>query len=199
MRRYSTMQLPPEITYEGIEKNSTIDDLINKNIAKLEKICDYIISAHIAVESYNRRHSTGNYYRIRIALRIPPKHEIVVKHTSETGRQFEPLPAIIRRTFESAERQLESLVEKQRNEVKAHTRNETMAIVDKIFRDEGYGFLRALDGHQIYFHKNSCLHGEWEILRTGINVRYTEQEGEKGSQASSIEIADKRGARELHK
>ncbi len=192
------MQVPPEITYEGVERTSALDDLINKNIAKLEKTCDYIISAHIAIESYSRRHRTGNYFRVRIDLRIPPKHEMVVKRTSEASRQFEPLPAIIRRTFDSAERQLESLVERQRHEVKVHPQNEVMAIVDKLFPDEGYGFLRSLDGQQIYFHKNSCLHGEWERLKPGTGVRYTEQEGEKGPQASSVEIVDKRGAQEIH-
>jgi cold shock CspA family protein len=123
---------------------------------------------------------------------------MVVKRTSEASRQFEPLDAIIRRTFESAQRQLESLVEKQRNQVKAHTSNDVTALVDKIFRDEGYGFLRTLDGQQVYFHKNSCLHGEWERLTPGTGVRYTEQEGEKGLQASSVEIVDKRGPRETH-
>ena len=190
------MQVPPEITYEGVEKTSALDDLINKNIAKLEKICDYIVSVHVAIGSFSRRHRTGNYYRVRIDLRIPPRHEIVVKRTSETQRQFEPLPAIIRRTFASAEKQLESLVEKQRNEVKAHTKSGAMALVDKIFRDEDYGFLRTADGQQMYFHKNSCLQGEWELLQPGTGVRYTEQEGEKGPQASSIEIVDRRGLRE---
>lgn len=184
------MQTTPEVTYLGVEKTAALDKLISKEIAKLEKICDYIISINVAVESYSRRHRTGNYYRIRINLRIPPKHEMVVKRTSGTEGQLEPLPAVIRKTFEAAGRQLETLVEKQRKEIKAHNKKEVMALVDNIFRAEGYGYLRSLGGQQVYFHKNSC-HDDWEKIEPGMNVRYISQEGEKGLQASSVEIIDK--------
>lgn len=193
------MQVPPEITYIGVERTAALDDLMQKQVARLEKICDYIISVHIAVQNYTQRHRTGNSYRVRVDTRIPRKQEMVVKRVSVASRRFEPLPTVIRRAFESAERKLGSLVERQRNEVKFHPQNQVMAFVDKVFQEEGYGFLKSLDGRQIYFHKNSCLHREWERLRVGTGVRYTEEEGEKGPQATSLEIVDKPGARETHR
>ncbi|MDD4859508.1 MAG: HPF/RaiA family ribosome-associated protein [Dehalococcoidales bacterium] len=192
------MQVPPEISYEGVEKTAALDELILNQIAKLEKVCNYIVSARIAVESYTQSRHTGNAYRVRIDIHIPHAQNMVVKRVSVASREFEPLPTIIKRAFKSAERQLAKLTEIKRREVKSHPDNEVTAFVDRIFRDEGYGFLRALDGHQVYFHRNSCLHGEWERLTAGTGVRYTEELGDKGPQASSIEIVNKPGAREMH-
>ncbi len=45
----------------------------------------------------------------------------------------------------------------------------------------------------LYFHKNSVLGDEFERLEPGTGVRYVEEQGEKGPQASTIQIMDKPG------
>jgi cold shock CspA family protein/ribosome-associated translation inhibitor RaiA len=218
------MQVPPEITYKNIEATKALDDLIQKQIARLEKVCNYIVSLRVIVEQEQGRHQLGNPYLVRLDIRVPPNHELVVtrqsvlhvdakpktepsgeedeeataKHSTITSRKDEPLPAVIRRTFDSARRRLERLVELQRGEVKAHSENQVMAFVDKLNREDGFGFLRSLEGEQIYFHRNSTLHGEWERINVGTGVRYTSEMGEKGAQATSVEIVNKPGASEMH-
>ncbi len=110
----------------------------------------------------------------------------------------EPLQALIRRTFDSARRQLEKEVEKQRGEEKTSAQLQTQAVVEKIFRDEGYGFLRSLDGQQVYFHQNSVLHDHWNNMTAGTIVRYVPELGEKGLQASTVEMVNKPGVAEMH-
>ncbi len=188
------MQVPPEISYRGLEKQDRIDNLVGARIAKLEKICDYIISCHIAVEQNQKNRQTGNPFRVRILVRVPPGHELVAERISTRGEREEPLAAVIRRAFDAMEKQLKELVEKQRNDVKTHPTVETSALVECIFPDEGYGFLRSLDGRQIYFHKNSVLHGEFDRLEIGTGVRFSEEMGENGPQATTIEIENKPGS-----
>jgi cold shock CspA family protein len=216
------MQVPPEISLKGFVMNLEIDTLLQRQIARLERVCDYIISLRVAIEKEQGRHQLGNPYRVRLDIRVPPNHEIVVKRQTvlhedvrtppepETEpeminkqavlsrRKDEPLVVTIRSTFDSARRQLEKLVERQRKEVKTHPQNEIMGFIEKLFRDDEYGFIRSLEGQEIYFHKNSSLHGEWERLEVGTGVRYTEEQGEKGLQASSIEIVNKPGVHEMH-
>ncbi len=111
----------------------------------------------------------------------------------------EPVVALIRRTFDSAERELGKMVDKQRGAVKNHTQQQTTAVVQKIFRDQDYGFLRTTDSQQqVYFNKNSVLHNHWESLTVGTIVRYTPEDGEKGLQASTVELINKPGVAELH-
>ena len=119
---------------------------------------------------------------------LPPKR----------GAREEPLFALIRRTFDSAQRQLAKEVEKQHGQVKTPAQEQTQAVVERLFSDDGYGFLRSMSGEEIYFHKNSVLHGHWEGLATGATVRYSPELGEKGLQASSVEVVDKPGAAEAH-
>jgi cold shock CspA family protein/ribosome-associated translation inhibitor RaiA len=213
------MQIKPEITYKGIDGTQAVKDLILKQINKLEKVCDYMISLHVAIEKSQSRHQLGNPYRIRIDMRIPPNHELVVKRNSvihhdtrdtydkdeegvksapQSTRKDEPLPTAIRRTFDSARRQLEKLVEQERGETKSHPQNQIMAFVDRLYPQENYGFLRSLDGEQIYFHRNSTLHEEWDRIKVGTGVRYVVEEGEKGLQATTVEIVNKPGAYEIH-
>lgn len=229
------MQLPPEIVFKGVETTSQINELVSRGIARLEQICDYIISTRIAIEQAQGRHQTGNPYRMRIDIRIPGRPEIIVKRSSKAlrkipdghaaaqtasalrglpepkesqpvrrsplpqrGKRDEPLMALIRRTFDVARREIEKTVEKQRGEVKTPAYQTLLAVVEKIFREEGYGFVRTLDGQQVYFHKNSVLHGHWEDLKVGTAVRYTPELGEKGLQASTLEPVEKLGAAESH-
>ncbi len=110
----------------------------------------------------------------------------------------EPLAALIRRTFATAQRELRKEVEKQRGDVKRPVQLDSMAVVEKLFPEQEYGFLRTPDGQQVYFHKNGVLHRHWDGLAPGTMVRYTPQEGIEGLQASSIEILDKPGIREQH-
>ena len=102
----------------------------------------------------------------------------------------EPLSALIRRTFDSARRELEKAVDRQRGKVKTPAQQQNQAIVEKIFREQQYGFLGTLDGQQVYFHKNSVLHKHWENLKVGTIVRYTLEVGEKGIQASTVEPSE---------
>ena len=78
--------------------------------------------------------------------------------------------------------------------MKAHPQNQVTAFVERLLREDGYGFLRTIEGEQIYFNKNSTLHGEWDRMKVGTGVRYAAEQGEKGMQATSIEIVDKLGA-----
>lgn len=116
------MQIPPEITYRNIEKTDEIENLVANKIAKLEQVCDYMVSCRVEVERPHRNQQTASPYRVRIDVRVPPGHELVVKRISTEGEREEPLDAVLRRAFEAMRRQLKELVERQRGDVKAHSK-----------------------------------------------------------------------------
>ncbi len=182
------MQIPVEISYREVNKNDYIDNIIREKVKKLEKICDYMTSCRIAVEKRHRSINTGNPYRVRIAVRVPPGHELVVERKPGEGEMSDNLDKVVRYAFNAARKQLEKLVEIQRKKVKRHPQQEVTAIVDRINREEGYGFLRTSNGREIYFHRNSVLNKDFEKLVTGIGVNYFEELGEEGPQASSVHV-----------
>jgi cold shock CspA family protein len=50
------------------------------------------------------------------------------------------------------------------------------------------------DERQVYFHRNSVLHGDFERLAIGTEVRFSAEDGDDGPQASSVQIVAKLGA-----
>ncbi len=185
------MQVPLEITYRNIPEMPELELLIREKAAKLERYCDYISSCRVAVEKRHESQQSGQPYRVRVELNVPPGHRLVASKDSSGGDIHTELPTIVRQAFEASRRQLEKLTAQQRGDVKQHPQHETMALVEKIYTEEGYGFLRTVEGRSIYFHKNSLLNFDFEKLTTGTGVRFVEREGEEGPQASSVQITEK--------
>lgn len=188
------MQVPLEVTYRDVPHTETIEALVQEKVAKLERICDHINSCHIAIEKVHDRPRSGSPYRVRIDLTVPPGHELVADQNPGEGNQYEPLEAVIRDAFEAAERQLKELNQRQRRQVKTHPMQETTGIVTKLFPDENYGFLKTLEGQEVYFHRNSVLHDDFDRLEIGTGVHFFVEAGEQGPQASTVKIVDKPGA-----
>ncbi len=120
----------------------------------------------------------------------PPARRGVIRR----GIREEPIVSLVRRTFDSAQRELKKVVDKQRGEIKTPAHQQASGVVERIFRDQGYGFLRTAEGEQVYFHSNSVIHGHWDALTAGTAVRYVPEVGEKGLQASTVDVIQRVGA-----
>lgn len=193
------MKVAPEITYRDVEKTDALDTLVNEKIAKLEQVCHYISSCQIAIEKIHDRPNSGSPYRVRVDITVPPGHELVAESNPGDTNQYVDVDVVIRDAFSKAQRQLKELAKQQRESDRAKTNNQaqdTMGLVIKLFRDEGYGFIKTVDDAQdIYFHRNSVLHDDFDRLEIGTGVRFFAEEGDQGMQASTVQIVDKPGHR----
>jgi cold shock CspA family protein/ribosome-associated translation inhibitor RaiA len=182
-----------EITFKGVRKTKELEDLIHRKIAKLERVSRRVVSCRVAVERRQKHQERGNPYQVRIDVTVPPAHELVSKQSASEGDMHDPLETVITRAFDAAERQLKELTKRQRGDVKTHPQQQEMGIVQQVFGDQGYGFIKTVDtGEDVYFHRNSILHGDFGRLAVGTGVRFVAELGEKGLQASSVEIVYKR-------
>ncbi|MFW6139684.1 MAG: HPF/RaiA family ribosome-associated protein [Spirochaetota bacterium] len=185
------MKIPLEITFRGVPKTQEIEDLIRKKASKLERICNYMSSCRVAVENPQKHQHRGNPYRVRIDMTVPPSHELVVRRESSKGDLHDELPKVIRDAFGAARRQVQTLVERQRGEIKTHPQQQPQGFISKMFPEESYGFIRTVDGREIYFHKNSVLNEGFEHLSIGTGVNFVEEQGVEGPQASTVRVVDK--------
>lgn len=188
------MQVPLIMTFRNVRKTEDVEELILRQSAKLERFCDHIISCRVAVEKPQEHQRTGNPFRVRIDVTVPTEHEVVVTRESSKGDLHDQLPTVLRSAFEAMRRQLKKLVAKQRRDIKTHPEQEVGGFVVTLFREEGYGFIKSVDGREIYFHRNSLLEKGFERLEIGTGVRWNEEEGEQGPQATSVRIVDKPGS-----
>jgi len=192
------MKTGVEITYRDVEKTDAIAALIQEKLAKLERLCSYISSCQIAIEKIHDRPSHGSPYRVRIDLTLPPSHELVADSNPSDVQQYVALDTVIRDAFSKMERQLKAQTRLQREAEKSQINThpqDTTALVTKIYRDLDYGFIKALDGEDIYFHRNSVIHGDFDRLEVGTGVRFVATEGEEGLRATTVQIVDKAGHR----
>jgi cold shock CspA family protein/ribosome-associated translation inhibitor RaiA len=184
------MKVPLSISYRDIEKTDAIDNLIKEKAQKLEQVCDYITSCRVAVERPHSSVRNGNPYRIRIDITVPPQQEVVVSKEPGNNYKDDALPTVIRDAFEAARKQLRKLVSLQRKDVKVHPEQEVRAIITEINKDGGFGYITTVGGREIYFHKNSVVNEVFANLEPGRGVRFAEVMGDKGPQASTIQILD---------
>lgn len=186
-----------EISFHDVPRDDAVEALIREKAQKLERVCSYLTSCRVTVEKATNRHRAGNLYHVRIDMTVPPGKELVVSRDPIDRRSQEDLHMVVRRAFEAARKQLKELVEKQHKEVKSHPEQDIEGVVTKLFREEGYGFLRDQMGRELYFHRNSVLENDFDRLEvgTGVNFFEHEDEGEHGPQASTVRIVDKPGIR----
>lgn len=115
------MEVPLEIILKNVEQKEEIEAVIDEKIAKLEQVCDHLISCRVFVEQNPTHQHAKHTYHIRVDVRMPPHHEIVVKRDSGTN-SHENIGAVLREAFIAARRQVEQIVDRQKKRVKAHTK-----------------------------------------------------------------------------
>jgi ribosomal subunit interface protein len=65
-----------------------------------------------------------------------------------------------------------------------------LGIVDRVFHEDGYGFVLTDDGEQVYFHRNAVKGGfVFEELEEGDRVALNVEAGDEGPQANAIHPA----------
>ncbi|MFP4373931.1 MAG: cold shock domain-containing protein [Spirochaetaceae bacterium] len=189
------MNVPLEISFRKIRKTQNLEELIRREAESLEDVNDHVSSCRVSVEQPQKHLKSGSPYRVRIDMTVPPKHELVARREPGHGEMHEELQTVILDTFDDARRQLRELNARQAGEEKRHPAQETTAIVHRLVPDEDFGFLKTLEGRDVYFHRNSVVNNGFDRLAVGTGVRHTEEIGEKGLQATTVRIVDKPGPR----
>ena len=181
------MQTAPEIIFHDVDRSSWVENYIQERLQRLDKFADGITSCRVSLTQEQASQHKGNRYSVMIEVRVPPNHDLAAKKAKLIHDMQTQLPALINLAFGAIERQLKKTAQLRRGDDKRHD-GQPHGIVEKLF-DEGYGFLREIgDDRQVYFHRNSVLHGDFDRLVIGTEVRFTPQDGENGPQASSVQI-----------
>jgi ribosomal subunit interface protein len=163
-----SVQKPLEITFRHMTPSPALEATIRERSAKLEKFCADMIGCHVIVETPHKHHHKGNLYDIRIDVTVPGQ-EIAVRHTPDAQHSHEDAFVAVRDAFDSMRRQLECYLEPELD----------------------YGKIETPDGREIYFHRNSVIDASFDDLVIGAEMRFVEEAGEKGPQATSAYVIGK--------
>lgn len=175
------MELPIQIATRNISLAPLEEEAIRREAMKLENFADRITSCRVLVETPHRRGNEGVQYLVRIDLTLPGG-ELVVRRQPQ-----EQLRSALQDAFDVAKRQVRDFIGRRRGVVKKHLPPDRARVLT-LFPWEGYGFLEDHRGREIYFHRNSVLNGAFDRLTEGAEVRFVEEEGEEGPQASTVSL-----------
>jgi ribosomal subunit interface protein len=183
------MQVTPQITFRNMEPSAALEAAINEKMDKLDQFYDQIIKCHVMIEAPHRHHHQGNLYSVHIDITLP-QGKVVVSRDPQRNHTHEDAYVALRDAFKAAYRQLEDYQRRQRGDVKEHVMPASGKVVTLLPTKE-YGFIRTADGREVFFHKKSVLGDAFDKLELGSEVRFDEEMGEKGPQASSVHLIGK--------
>lgn len=188
------MNMPLEITFHNLMPSPAIEAEIEKRVAKLEKLYPRLTSVRVSVEKPHRQHRTGSLFEIHVEMNVPGRM-LAVTREPKRARERSGRPTIqasLNDAFRTAEAQLKEFKAQQRGAVKTHPPM-LSGIVRRIDQRNGRGFLTTNDGKEMYFHRNSLLGGDFEKLKRGDLVQYTEALGDTGPTANKVWVGAQGG------
>jgi ribosomal subunit interface protein len=178
------MHVPLQMTFRHLAPSEAIESKVREKAAKLERFSEHVTGCHVVVEAPHRRHHQGKLYHVSVDLTLPGG-ELVVNREPQQHHAHEDVFVAIRDAFDAAVRRLEDYTRRRRMDVKTHA-EAPRGHVRKLFPEAGYGFIETPDGRDVYFHRNGVLDDGFDALVVGQAVRFAEEQGEQGPQASSV-------------
>lgn len=179
------MAVPVQITFRDIRPSAAVAAHVERRAEKLETFFDRMSKCHVVVEEPHRHSRQGKKFKVEIDMHVPGR-ELVISRTPED--QKDDLHAAIDVAFDDAERVLEDYARQRRPHSKTHVAP-PRGVIARVFQDRGYGFIAAdEDGREVYFHRNAVIGERFERLAEGTKVRFAEEDGDKGPQASTVHV-----------
>jgi len=150
--------------------------------ARLESLAmghDDLIDLRIAGRP-TRHHQHGGQ-EVRITCQARGREIVAARTRADLG-------LALNEVLDVFEREVHRLREKRRDLSRARVPAPPhLGIVDRIFRDDGYGFILTDAGMQVYFHRNAVKEGlEFDRLEESDRVALNVEEGREGPQATTV-------------
>ena len=61
--------------------------------------------------------------------------------------------------------------------------------IQRLVFDKGFGFVKAENGTEYFFHQSACTDARFDSLREGQSVTFEAGQGPKGPRAENIRVA----------
>jgi ribosomal subunit interface protein len=160
------------------DERAAIEQRIERLTAHHSDLIDVRITARP-----NRHHRHGGQ-EVRITAEARGREIVAARTRTEVG-------LALNESMDAFERELRRLRDRRlsrRSEQPPPPPH--LGIVDRVFREDGYGFVLTDDGEQVYFHRNAVKGGlAFDDLAEGDRVALNVEAGDDGPQANAIHPA----------
>lgn len=173
------MRIPLQITFRDMAHSDAIEQAVRERAGRLDRYHPNITGCRVTVEMEGRHKHQGNLFNVRVDVTVPGGELMADRNPHED------VYVSIRDTFDAMRRMVEDNARRQRGEVKTHA-EAARGIVVRMFPEEGYGFIRAADGRELYFSRENVVSPDFDQLDPGAEVQFLEEMGAEGLQAKRV-------------
>lgn len=178
-----------QIEFRNLDHSDFVEGAVRERLKRLDRFADDIMRCRVTVEAPHKHQGKGHIYHISIACHLPGK-EIIVNNDPGRNLAHEDIYVAIRDAVNAAARQIEDYVRLRRGKVKSHEAP-PHGTVSELNAEQGYGRIATPEGRSIYFHRNSLIDARLEDLTVGTEVRFDEEDGDEGPQATTVHVIGK--------
>ncbi len=180
------MILPLQVTFRHMEPSPAMEARIRELASRLEHFGKDIMRCHVIIERPDHHKRQGNLYDVKIDMTLPDQ-EIAIRRSGPADHAHEDAYVALRDAFRAARRKLEDYERKRRGDVKTHI-EPAHGWISELDSEHDSGRIETDDGRSVYFHRNSVVGGRFKELHTGTEVRFAEEPGDEGPQASTVHV-----------
>jgi cold shock CspA family protein len=159
---------------------------ISELAQRLEKFSPDILHCSVVVDLPHKHAAQGRLYEVQIRISTRGA-QIITNREHRERHSHEDVYIALRDAFRAARRQLEDHQRESRQAVKHHE-PEASGWISELYPAEDYGRIATSDGRSLYFHRHSLVGADFEQLETGEGVRFVEESGADGPQASTVTL-----------
>lgn len=175
------MQRLLQVLIRDLPATPALEAEIREKAGKLEQFYPHITGCRVTVEPAGKHKHQGRKYCVRIDIDVPGTVIVADRDAHED------VYVAVRDGFDAAKRKLEDYARRQRGETKVHA-PEAAGHVARLF-EEGYGFIQASDGRELYFSRENVVSPDFERLEIGTPVQFLAEMGAEGWQAKRVSAA----------
>ena len=130
-------------------------------------------------------HTTGHHQHgeqeVRITCQARGRELVAARTRPDLG-------LALNEVLDAFEREVRRMRDKRRDLSRASAPEPPcLGVVDRVFREEGYGFILTDDGEQVYFHRNAVKEGlDFDRLQEADRVALNLEPGDEGPQATTV-------------
>jgi len=180
------MELPLQVTFRQMDPSPALEARIRELAARFDKFSGQILRCHVIVQPLAGHQHQGGLHEFRIDITLPDQ-EIAIRRARPADHAHEDPYVALRDAFRAARRKLADYERKRRGDVKRHVGAHHGRICE-LDSEGGFGRIETEDGRLIYFHRNSIVDGRFQDLTSGTEVRFSEEPGDHGPQASTVHV-----------
>jgi cold shock CspA family protein/ribosome-associated translation inhibitor RaiA len=173
--------LPLDIHIEG-QKVEILPEWREKIEAELGRLQKHYSGPilHARVEIIGTAHHHLGAFEVHLLVTVAGD-VITIKHQGELV-----LPLLVE-AFDALDRRLAEHSSITQQKVKVHEEFARQGRIIRLFPAGDYGFIETDDGLEVYFHANALKKGSFAALNPGTAVKFGQEEGDKGPQATWVQ------------